>query len=759
MGLPETSSVQARDNILLESLDEPIVATRLDGTIIAWSRGAEKLYGWPRAEAAGRNVNELLRTLPSVPAADIRRHLAGPEARWSGELQRCRSDGSRVTVRSRQHLVTGLDGSQTVIACDRDLQANSRIPVLPPSMDDSTMLDLSERYRFSTEAAQIGYWFCDLPFDKLIWDARVKEHFWLPPTVDVDIDLFYRHIHPDDREPTRRAIESSIANHTRYDIEYRTVSPAGEQRWVRAIGRTAYAPDGTPVRFDGITQDITSLKRAESELRESQKQITAFADSIPALAWMADSEGYLFWYNRRWYEYTGTTPEQMEGWGWQSTHDPAILPSVIERWTKSIRTGEPFEMTFPLKRADDEFRTFLVRATPVRNERGEVIRWFGTCTEIDELERTRRELQLHEERVRVALGSVPIVLYTTDRDLRYTWMYRAHRQYPAEQIVGRTDLEIEPEKFKEINAFKRSVLASGQPGRREIRYNFNGKIEVYDYTAEPLRDANGEIIGLTVAALDITHMRLAEEALRKAEKLAIVGRLAASIAHEINNPLESVVSLLYVARNIATDDEMRGYLDTAEQELYRVAHVVTQSLRFHRQSTAAAEVRVSSLMDSALALYRGRLKHSSVTLTTDYRDTQPLVCLSSELRQVFANLIGNAFEATRSGHIALRAHPATDPRTGSPGIRAIIADTGHGIDAKTLEHLFEPFITTKGEFGTGLGLWVSAEILKRHHATIRIKSSTIPGRCGTVFSVFFPLSGPGPTQQPRTEHHLPQLIA
>jgi PAS domain S-box-containing protein len=629
--------------------------------------------------------------------------------------------------------------------------AQSRTTPLPESEQDRRFIELRERFQFSTEAAQIGYWFCDLPFDKLIWDDRVKEHFWLPPDAEVDINLFYSQIHPLDRDRTRSAIEASIANRTRYDIEYRTLSSDGREKQIHAIGRTAYAPDGRPVRFDGITQDVTSRVRAEAQLRESQRQITTFADSIPALAWMADSEGYLFWYNRRWYEYTGATPEQMEGWGWQSVHDPEILPAVIQRWTQSIRTGEPFEMMFPLRRADGEFRTFLVRATPARNEGGDVIRWFGTCTEVDELERTRQQLQLHEDRVRVALGSVPIILYTTDLDLRYTWMYRAHRQYPSEAIIGRQDLEVEPEKFKEINDFKRSVLASGKPARREIRYKFDGKLEVYDYTAEPLRDANGEIVGLTVAALDITHLRLAEEALRKNEKLAIVGRLAASIAHEINNPLEAVVSLLYVARSIATDEELRGYLDTAEQELYRVAHIVTQSLRFHRQSTAAAEVQVSSLMDSALALYRGRLKTSPIELTTDFRDTQPLVCLASEIRQVFANLIGNAFEATRTGRIALRAYPATDPRTGAPGVRAVVADTGHGIDPGTREHLFEPFVTTKGDFGTGLGLWVSAEILKRHHANIQVKSSTTPGRSGTVFSIFFPLTEPSPNQQPRDQ--------
>jgi PAS domain-containing protein len=369
--------------------------------------------------------------------------------------------------------------------------------------EDSQFLDLSERFKFATEAAQIGYWFCDLPFDKLIWDARVKEHFWLPPDADVDIGLFYQSLHPGDRDRTRQAIETSIANHTSYDIEYRTVSAEGREKWIRAIGRTAYDSIGTPIRFDGITQDVTSLKS------------------------------------------------------------------------------------------------------------------------------TQQELLLSEERIRVALQSVDIVLYTTDLDLRYTWMYRAHPAYPAERMLGRRDIDVEPEQCRELHAFKQSVLASGVPGHCEISFMIDGKPEFFAYTAEPLRDSKGSICGLTVACLNVTQMRLAEDTLRKTEKLAVVGRLAASIAHEINNPLESVVSLLYVARSMATDEELRTYLATAEEELYRVAHIVTHSLRFNRQSTDPGEAKVSALMESALALYRGRLNHSSIQVITQFRDSEPLLCLPS----------------------------------------------------------------------------------------------------------------------------------
>jgi PAS domain S-box-containing protein len=141
---------------------------------------------------------------------------------------------------------------------------------------------------------------------------------------------------------------------------------------------------GVNVGIVGVSQDIRSLKEAEGALRRSEEQFLAFANSIPELCWMAHADGHLFWYNERWYEYTGTTPQQMEGWGWQSVHDPEILPSVLELWKESIRTGTPFEMQFPLRGADGVYRWFLTRIRPVRDHNGKVVRWYGTNTNVDE---------------------------------------------------------------------------------------------------------------------------------------------------------------------------------------------------------------------------------------------------------------------------------------------------------------------------------------------------------------------------------------
>jgi signal transduction histidine kinase len=254
---------------------------------------------------------------------------------------------------------------------------------------------------------------------------------------------------------------------------------------------------------------------------------------------------------------------------------------------------------------------------------------------------------------------------------------------------------------------------------------------------------DGRAARIAGIVIDTTQRKLAEEALRRSEKLAVAGRLAASIAHEINNPLEAVTNALYLlSQHGPLDTESKLYLSIAEQELARVSNIAIQTLRFYRQSAGPVKSNLSDMVDSVLVMYRGRLRSAGVIVYKDYRQTPAMEVLAAELRQVFANLIGNALDAmSRGGTLSIRIredHDWSDPSV--RGIRVMVADTGCGIPQRVLPHIFEPFITTKPATGTGLGLWVSHEIVQKHKGEIRVKTSVQEGKSGTAFSILLPFA-------------------
>lgn len=235
----------------------------------------------------------------------------------------------------------------------------------------------------------------------------------------------------------------------------------------------------------------------------------------------------------------------------------------------------------------------------------------------------------------------------------------------------------------------------------------------------------------------IVRQQMVQDALLQSEKLAVVGRLAATIAHEINNPLEAATNLVYLARTTPDDAKRREYLLLAESELARVAAIATETLKFYRQPNKATQVQIGPIFDSLLTLYHQKVRSAQIKVLTDFSGDRTILAFGGELRQVFSNLLTNAIDASRGATLTIRIKHAVS-RTGAPGIRIVVADSGSGVPDRLRGKIFEPFITTKGSSGTGLGLWVSAQIVQKHGGTIRVKSSTNPQRHGTVFSIFLP---------------------
>ena len=265
------------------------------------------------------------------------------------------------------------------------------------------------------------------------------------------------------------------------------------------------------------------------------------------------------------------------------------------------------------------------------------------------------------------------------------------------------------------------------------------------YQVFVIRDKAGDELGMATVSRDLTDEKRGEAALVRSEKLAAVGRLATSIAHEINNPLAAVTNLLYLALGHDNTDEVQDLLTQADRELKRVSKVATQTLRFHRQASKPQLLSTESLFESVLVVYEGRLRNSDIQVERRGYATKPIECFEGDIRQVLSNVLGNAIDAMpRGGRLVIGSREGREWSSGRFGLFLIVADTGCGISPETRARLFEAFFTTKGIGGSGLGLWISAEIMARHQGCIRLRSSQNPKHCGTVVTLFLPV---GPAQE------------
>jgi PAS domain S-box-containing protein len=282
---------------------------------------------------------------------------------------------------------------------------------------------------------------------------------------------------------------------------------------------------GRPSTVVEVNYDITALRQAEKAVGESEAQFRVLANAIPQLCWMANADGWIFWYNQRWYEYTGTTPEQMEGWGWQSVHDPEVLPKVLERWKASIATGEPFDMAFPLRGADGVFRPFLTRVMPVRDSGGKVVRWFGTNTDISDLRRTEEALRESEERLRLAQQVARIGTFEWNIQtgvIRWTPELEAIYGLPPGGFPGTQgawEQLIHPEDRAEAARQVRQAIDTGGFEAEWRVIQPNGAVRWLAGRALVFKDDSGKPLRLIGVNIDITGRKHAEEALQQKTEL------------------------------------------------------------------------------------------------------------------------------------------------------------------------------------------------------------------------------------------------
>lgn len=417
----------------------------------------------------------------------------------------------------------------------------------------------------------------------------------------------------------------------------------------------------------------------------------------------------------------------------------------VTRESAAALTGEPYDVEYRIGKG---VTIRWVRAkAKMTSAPGEPARLVGVCEDIST--QKAAELTLRSTLNRLTLAEQIGKIAVWDWDLatgKFMWDQAGAPVYgrPLEEL-DHLDAILPLIHQDDVEEVKRS-LRPALNGTGEFSNDFrvcwpDGSTHWLIGKGVPIRDESGAVSKITGVNIDITERRNTEAALRQSEKLAAVGQLASTIAHEINNPLESITNLLYLARSSSERDEILAYLDHAEVELRRVSAITAQTLRFHRQQTRAREVTGEDLLLSALMIYEGKIRNAGVEVERRFDAKSSFVCLEGEIRQVLNNLIGNAVDAmaTGGGKLILHTADVTDWTSGRQGVRITIADTGTGMSAKTLKSIFEPFFTTKGVSGTGLGLWISKDIVERHEGRLSVRTCMNAEHHGTVFTLFLPL--------------------
>ena len=537
-------------------------------------------------------------------------------------------------------------------------------------------------------------------------------------------------------------------------------------------------------RKDSSINNLTNendLRTADTPL--SERQFRDLADSMPQLAWMARADGWVFWFNKGWYEYTGASPAEMEGWGWQSVHDPATLPKVLERWRRSIATGERFEMVFPLRGADGRFRSFLTRITPVRDAEGRVIRWFGTNTDITgqrEVEDTlRRVNELLEEEIAertAALGEsesrfrllvkgvVDYAIFMLDREGRVTnWNTGAERikGYAASEIIGQHFSRFYTEEDRAEGIPQRALATAVRTGKFEAegwRVRKDGTRFWANVLIDAIRDDAGELIGFAKVTRDMTERRAVEERLRQAQKMEAIGQLTGGVAHDFNNLLTVIFgNLETLQRRLPEkdDDDLRRLVEGAIRGATRAAQLTHRLLAFsRRQPLEPKPVNLNRLVAAASELLQRTLGERVAVETVLGAGLWWVQVDPSQLESALLNLAVNARDAMPEGgkltietaNTYLDEAYAAGQDDLAPGQYVLLAvsDTGTGMSKEIIVRAFEPFFTTKapGE-GTGLGLSQVYGFIKQSGGHVKIYSE--PGE-GTTVKLYLPRLATAPGQ-------------
>ena len=524
-------------------------------------------------------------------------------------------------------------------------------------------------------ASRMATWEFNPASGSILYGPGSFEVFGLPLAHLATLEQFIPILLPGHMERLQTEMARSLQAGGPMFVEFGVSARGHETIWIESRGEAFRMPDGTP-RVRGMFIEVTQRHLDQQDLIASEARYRVLADLNPQAIWMGDAQGNITYANHGFMAYIGLTPGHVGPNGWLEAFAPQERERVRQVWAHSVSTGEDYDTEALIRNAaTGEHRYWHLRAAPVRDASGAILHWLGVGQDIHDTKTYTAALraeQMETERRRAELETIysttPIGLALFD-PVNFVFMnlneYEAQMLgAPREQLLGQPLAEIaSPDRIPQVFDLMRTA-ASGIPVRNQLlEGELNprpGERRYWSVNYSPIFNEDGSVRAISTASIEITNQKRAEAALIQSEKLAAVGRLASSISHEINNPLEAITNLLYlISLDEKLPEDLRVYVHMAQSELSRVSQIATQTLRFHRQAVAPTLVTPGDLVNAVVRLYTGRLTNSNIKVDAKYLTHTRILCFENDIRQVLNNLIANAIDAMRTGgRLIIRAHEA-----------------------------------------------------------------------------------------------------
>jgi PAS domain S-box-containing protein len=650
----------------------------------------------------------------------------------------------------------------------------------PRRIVDEPLLEGEERWRRLVEA---------LP--QLVWSATPDgacDYFsaqWTQYTGVAESELlgwrWMDVLHPDDLRNTRQVWTDSVAGRRAYDVEYRVRRHDGVYRWFKTRGVPINDSQGSIVYWFGSCTDITDAKRAEEALRESEQRWRSLTEALPQLVWSATPDGACDYFSAQWTQHTGVAESELFGWRWMDVLHPDDLHNTRQVWTESVAGRRAYDVEYRVRRHDGVYRWFKTRGVPIRDSGGNIVKWFGSCTDITDGKQNEEALRHREQELQKARDELEKKVAERTAELRRTETYLAEAQRltrmgswalnvasrefvhlsdqyyqifgfdPETGIPSRQTIRqrIDPEDRADADASLEKAIVEGNDF--ELNYRIvlpDGIVKFIHSVAHPVFNASfNSPVEFVGTAMDVTERKRAEEYLRESDRryrqaqaelahvtrVTTLGEMSASIAHEVNQPLAAIVNnaeatVRWLGRDVPDLEEARAAIGRVVKAAHRGGEVIRRVRDFSKKADPQmTQLQINEVVEEALSLVQHEALRHEVAIQFELASGLPPVRGDRiQLQQVIVNLAVNGMEAMstiRERERMLIVHTQPDE---SDRVLVAVKDAGVGIEPENLNRVFSAFHTTK-QGGLGMGLSICRSIVEAHGGRLWACSNSGPG--------------------------------